>query len=100
MANQHLETVWALRNKEALTKSYLLYWSSHHFLSCSTEGTILREGISYQIRYHRTTRGKILSSVENQVTPSQVALSFRSNGTDHYVLVSLLSESAHKSITV
>lgn len=99
MANQHLETVWALRNKEALTKYYLLYWSGNYFLSCSTEGGILREGIPFQIRYHRTTRGKILDSC-NGVTPSQVALSFRSNGTDHYVLVSLLSESAHKSITV
>lgn len=99
MANQHLETVWALRNKEALTKYYLLYWSGSYFLSCSQEGCILREGIHYQIRYHRTTRGKILESC-SQMIPSQVALSFRSNGTDHYVLVSLLSESSHKSITV
>ena len=99
MSNSYLENVWCIRDPAPLSKYYILYWSAKHFLSSVQDGTLLREGIAFQVRYHRTTRGKILSSLDNEI-PSQVALSFRSNGKDHYVLVSLLSESAHKIISV
>lgn len=99
MSNSYLENVWCIRDPAPLSKYYILYWSAKHFLSSVQDGTLLRENMPFQVRYHRTTRGKILASLEQEI-PSQVALSFRSNGKDHYVLVSLLSESAHKIISV
>lgn len=99
MSNSYLENVWCIRDPAPLSKYYILYWSGKHFLSSVQDGVLVREGISFQVRYHRTTRGKILSSLDN-VVPSQVALSFRSNSKDHYVLVSLLSECSHKIISV
>ena len=99
MSSHYLENVWCIRDPAPLSKYYILYWSASHFLSTSQDGLLVREGISFQVRYHRTTRGKILSSLDNAV-PSQVALSFRSNGSNHYVLVSLLNQESHKVISV
>lgn len=55
-------------------KSYhILHWTPQHFLEQAQNGYLHRNEGKYEIIYHRTTRGKILSASANRV----VYISFR-----------------------
>jgi len=55
-------------------KSYhILHWTPQHFLEQAQNGYLHRNEGKYEIIYHRTTRGKILSASQNRV----VYISFR-----------------------
>ena len=55
-------------------KSYhILHWTPHHFLEQAQNGYLHRNEGKYEIIYHRTTRGRIISASQDRV----VYISFR-----------------------
>lgn len=71
---------------------HLLYWSGDYLLKQIKEGTITKDGITYQIRFKAgLTRGKILANLENQFP-----ISFRIPCAEYGILpVAIIGESSN-----